>query len=388
MTAVATAGAQDGPSDPVAEAPLHLGVAGIAPSFAVTNLGVDTNVFNSTTDPRQDFTLTATPGAKVWMRTERGLLSLDTRVDFVYFATYASERSANPTGLVRYEYPFTRVRPFISYSALSTRERPGYEIDERARRFEDDFSVGAIVPAGSVSTFEISRRRDRVKFDGEAFYDGQSLKQTLDRTLNAWDLSWRQPFTVVTTWLVRASREEERFAFTPDRNSDSLRLSSGFELSQLALIRGSAFVGYRRLTSADGGTLADFTGVTADVDVSYTAPSQSRLGLVVKRDLNYSFELELPSYVQTGWTVSATQRIVGRWDVQVNGGRDRLGYRSGQSGRTVRTDRIARIGGGIGYEMNESVRIGLDMAVVWRDSPRLSRDYKSYKSGMSVTYGY
>ncbi len=58
----------------------------------------------------------------------------------------------------------------------------------------------------------------------------------------------------------------------PDaRNSDSLRFSSGFELGRLALVRGSAFAGYRRLTPADGGTLPKFSGVTADVDVSYQA---------------------------------------------------------------------------------------------------------------------
>ena len=34
-------------------------------------------------------------------------------------------------------------------------------------------------------------------------------------------------------------------------NSNSVRLSSGFELGRLALIRGSAFVGFRKLTPAE-----------------------------------------------------------------------------------------------------------------------------------------
>jgi hypothetical protein len=381
------ASAQEEPQDPVADAPMRLGVAGVAPTFAITNLGVDTNVFNSTTDPRRDFTLTASPGAKVWLRTARGLVSFDGRVDLVYFARFATERSANVSGSIRYEYDFARVRPFVSYSVLGTRERPGYEIDERARRLEDGITAGAVVPVGTLSTFELVRRRNRVVFDGEAFFNGQPLKQSLDRTLDAWDVTWRQPLTVVTTWLVRASRERERFSFTPDRNSNSVHVSSGFELGLLALIRGTAFVGYRRLTGAEGGTLAEFSGVVADVDVSYTAPSQTRLGFAVNRDLHYSFEPEQPYYVQTGWTVSGTQRIIGRWDVQVNGGRDRLAYRTGAS-VLARRDRITRLGGGIGYEVGDAVRIGFDMQAVRRHAPLAARDYTAFKTGVSVTYGY
>lgn len=373
--------------DPVAEAPMHIGFLGVAPTFAITNLGVDTNVFNSTDDPRQDFTFTATPGVQVWMRTERGLLSLDGRVDLVYFATYVNERSANRAATIRYEYPFMRFTPFASYRMLNTSERPGYEIDTRARRFEGDLQLGAIVPVGSVTTLEVARRQYRVTFDDDAFYEDESLKQTLDRRLDAWDVHYRQSFTVLTTWLVQVSRERERFEYESYRNSNSLRVSSGFELDLQALVRGTALFGYRKLEGVEGGTLAPFSGLTANVDVAYTAPTRTRLQALVGRDVNYSFEAEQPYYVQTSWTLTGTQRVIGQWDVKFTGGRDWLDYRSSDPTNT-RRDFIRRIGAGIGYDVGDDLRIGFDMLWQTRQSPRSEHDYRSFKSGVSLTYAY
>jgi hypothetical protein len=305
----------------------------------------------------------------------------------VYFATYTNERSANTTTSFRYEYPLARIQPFVQYGMLRTNERPGYEIDSRVRRFEGDLQAGVLVPVGSVTFLEIARRRQQVSFAEDAQFGGQSLSQTLDRRLDAWDMRWRQSFTVLTTWVVHAAQEEERFKYEPYRNSNSLRVSTGVELDVLALVRGTAFVGYRRLTGADGGTLAEFSGLTANVDVAYTAPTQSRLQLAVNRDLHYSFEIEQPYYVQTGWTFTGTQRLIGRWDVKLTAGRDRLGYRS-LSAEDNRRDRIGRVGAGIGYDLGDNLRLGFDMLWQTRQSPVLQRDYRAFKSGVSLTYGY
>jgi hypothetical protein len=385
MAMTLRAEAQERRGDPVAEAPFRLGPAGVAPSVALSNLGVDGNVFNSTTDPQKDFTVTATPGARVWLRTERGLLSLEGRADLVYYATYTSERSMNPFGSIAYEYPFLRVRPFVSYSVLNSKERSGYEIDLRIRRVEDTVRAGGVFPIGSVSAFEVARRHDRIKFDEDVDVDGP-VSQTLDRTRDAWDAQWRQELTSLTTWLVEAAHEQERFDFESRRNSDSVRIRSGFELNPLALIRGKALIGYRHLRSAEGGTLAEFSGMTADVNIAYTAPSQTRVELAVTRDLHYSLHVDQPYYVQTGLTVVGTQRVFRQWDVRVTGGRDLLDYTSVNGGDGPH-DRISRIGVGVGLEIRDDVRVGFDVSLQQRLSPLETRGYRAYKSGVSVTYG-
>lgn len=373
--------------DPVASAPVRIGALGLDPRFGLQNVGVDTNVFNSPSNGQRDVTFTAVPGTQLFLRTGKGLLTIDGNLEFVYFQRFDSERSLNSSVLGQYELRFNRVRPYVSARSLNTRQRPGYEIDVRARHYETDFHGGTDLRLGSKSTLRVDARRLDYGFDGDEVFDGRPLNQELNRSLVAIDVGWRQRLTALTTWVTRLTRESERFEFEGLRNSDSLRLNSGFELGRFALIRGSAFVGYRKLRPADGGLLPGFTGVTADIDVSYTAPTQTRLGADVDRDVQYSYERATPYYVQTGWTATLTQRVVGRWDVQLSGGRDRLSYQAIDP-RDGRRDFIGRFGGGIGYTVGDQVRIGLDAQSYYRSSDIPGREYGGIRAGLSVTYGY
>lgn len=195
---------------------------------------------------------------------------------------------------------------------------------------------------------------------------------------------------MLTTWVVTASAERERFELEEVRNGDSVRVSTGFELSQFALIRGAAFVGYRGLVGADGGLLPEFSGVTADVDVAYTAPTRTRLALGVVRDVQYSFEILSPYYVQTGWTATLTQRLIGQWDIQLSGGRDGLAYQALDplDPAATRRDRVDRVGGGIGYTFGDDMRLGFDVNSIQRQSERPGRAYKTLRAGLSVSYGF
>jgi len=380
--------AQQAPSDdPVASAPIHLGAVGVSPRFILSNAGVDTNVFNTVDDRQRDFTFTTAPGVDFYLRTGRGLLSVSGAAEFVYFQEFETERAINSNASGQYEFRLNRVRPYVSAGTLNTRQRPGYEIDVRARHYETDLKVGSDVRFLSKSTARLEFRRLDYKFAGDAVFGGRPLNQELNRTLRAVDLSWSQRLTALTTWVTRLSRESERFEFEGARNSDSFRVSSGFELGRFALIRGSAFAGFRKLTAADGGIVPDFSGVTADVDVSYTMPTQTRLGAAVERDIQYSFDVQTPYYVQTGWTATLTQRITGKWDAQVSGGRDRLAYQSNNASDR-RKDFVGRFSGGIGYAVRDGVRAGFDVQSFYRSSDIRGREYGGVRAGLSMTYGY
>jgi hypothetical protein len=120
--------------------------------------------------------------------------------------------------------------------------------------------------------------------------------------------------------------------------------------------------------------------------VAYTAPTQTRLNVIFNRDLQYSYENLTPYYVQTQWSGSVTHRVVGRWDVQLTGGRDRLAY-EGLAGIEARTDHVGRYGGGVGYNIGEGLRVGFDVQSFYRSSPVPSREYGNLRAGLSVTYG-
>jgi hypothetical protein len=373
--------------DPVADARFRFGAIALEPRFGVQNVGIDSNVFNTTSDEQRDFTFTITPGTQLFMRTGKGLLTIDGEAGFVYFNEFSSERSVNSSVRGQYELRFNRMRPYVSAYSLNTRQRPGFEIDARARHYETDFHVGSDVRVASKTTVRLDFRHLDYSFAGDEVFNGRPLNQELNRTLKAAELGWRQRLTALTTWVTRFSRESERFEFEDVRNSDSTRISSGFELGRFALIRGSAFAGYRKLTPADGGLLPEFSGVTADVNVSYTAPTQTRLGMAVQRDVQYSYEQQTPYYVQTGWTATLTQRVTGRWDVQLTGGRDRLSYQA-VNPVDARKDFVGRFGGGIGYAIGDQVRAGFDVQSFYRSSDLPGREYGGIRAGVSVTYGY
>src|SRR5712691_10833261 len=68
--------AQTAGTDPVTSARIRLGPFGITPSIALTNLGVDSNVFNSLENPQQDFRFTLSPQVNSWFRAGRSRTSV------------------------------------------------------------------------------------------------------------------------------------------------------------------------------------------------------------------------------------------------------------------------------------------------------------------------
>src|SRR5205814_2546151 len=133
------------------------------------------------------FTLTVETLLNVSLRTRRGVLSANGKLDLVYFNTYQSERSVNGFSQGMYEYRFNRLRPFVSFSALDTRERPSYEIDLRARRFEDTFHTGTDIRIGAKSLLQIGARRQTLNYAGDAIFLTTRLEDVLNRV--TWNIS-------------------------------------------------------------------------------------------------------------------------------------------------------------------------------------------------------
>jgi hypothetical protein len=139
------------------------------------------------------------------------------------------------------------------------------------RRYEVDFHAGTDFSVAPKTTIRLDFRELDYEFaeDEPGGYD-----QQLNRTLRAAEFSYRQRLTALTTFLARFSRETERFDNGTLRNSDSFRANAGFEMGRFALIRGTAILGYRKMTPADGGLFQEFSGLTANVNATYTAPTR------------------------------------------------------------------------------------------------------------------
>jgi hypothetical protein len=371
-----------------ASAKFRLGPLAVKPSVALTNLGIDTNVFNESDDPRRDVTASVEPRVETWLRLGRARLSSRSHGEFVYFQQYEGERSLNSDHQARLELLFNRIKPFAEASFLSSRQRPGYEIDARAQRQETGAKAGARIRLAGETWLELTAHRSRVSFDPEAEFLGTNLREVLNRDVDRASAGIRYPLTPLTTIVLLADTQRDRFALSPIRDSKSLRIIPGIEFDSRALISGRAYVGYHRFDALGTG-VPGYRGVYASVDLAYAMLGSTKFSARAERDVNYSFEILQPYYLLTGVSGSVSQVIVRPWDLKMTWGRQQLDYRYGTLDNTAgRVDHVQRYGAGLGYRISPDTRVGVDLDYYRRESAAAGRQYDSLRAGTSVTYGF
>ncbi len=356
------------------------------PVLGITNVGVDTNVFNDADDPKEDFTAVFGPRAQYWVKLGRTRVIGESNVDYFYFQQYDSQRSFGTTNRARLEVPLTRLVPFVSGEYTNTRQRQSYEIDARARRTLVGARAGMDLLLGGRTTLRGVVGTDRNRFTSEDTFAGAALADRLDRDSQVFALSLRRDVTPLTTWIVLAEQQRDRFVLSPSRDADGVRVVTGFEFKPFALISGRGVVGYRQFDTLSA-VVPNYTGPVASADLAYVLRA-TRVTARVERDVTYSFEALEPYYLLTDFGLSVTERLGKRWDVVGRGARQLLDYKAvGPESPFGRTDRTRQVGGGVGYYFGEFVRFGLDTAYVSRRSALTNRNYEGWRTGFSITYG-
>jgi hypothetical protein len=380
-----------GEPDP-AQVRIRIGPLWLNPTIALTNIGVDTNVFNDppANNPKRDVTLTLTPSTQLWLRLGPSWLSGTIEEQVIWFQKYTNQRSANTRYQGSWRLPLNRLIINAAGSYAHTRDRPGFEIDERAQRTEKNVEGGVEIAALSRTFFGVRAAKAVVSFEEGSFFRNGDLSQELNRTSTSYGVTMRRELTPLTNLLVQGSRQQDRFAMSPLRDSDSSIASIGLRLDQFALIKGFASVGYREFTPLQPGVPA-FNGVTATADLTYTILGVTRLGVQVTRDVNYSSDVNQPYYLLTGISGSVAQQLFGPLDIVARAGAQPLGYtaRAVASRALVpRTDSVRSYGLGFGYHIGDGVRIGVNVDQSTRRSPLPDHRYEGLRAGSSVTYGF
>ena len=391
MFVTARASGQDQP-DPASQARVHLGPLAFSPAISLTNAGVDNNVFNAPSDasPKSDFTMTVQPKVDLWLHLGRSLVIGNVTEDLVYYRTYADERSANNFDKVSLLVPLTRIIFKGDVSYLNTNDRPGFEIDTRPHRTELVYDGAVELRMLSKTFIGVRAARQTVDYDATDTFAGANLQNELNRTVTSQALTVRHQLTPLTSLTFDAGKQHDRFEFNPLRDSDSTTFAGGVLFDQFALLKGSATLGYRDFEPLVAG-LPDFKGLTVAVDLSYVALGSTKVTVVAARDINYSYDVNQPYYVQTGGMLAVTQQIYGPVDVVGRLGAQRLDYRD-RAGAVVsvkgRTDYVHSYGGGIGYHLGSDIRVGFNVDQVHRTSALTDRQYDDFRYGTAVTYGF
>lgn len=382
--------AAQAPSDPDAEATMRFGPLSAKSTLAVSNIGVDTNVFNATTAdrPQSDFTMTFSPLTNLWFRMGRTWIDSTIKVDWVYYKRFASERGANSTYTIGVSRTLNRFRLRGAASHMSTRERPGFEIDVRSQRTERGVEGSFEFRARPKTFVGMRAQRRDVEFDQTATFLETNLSEELNRRVSANAFTIRHELTPLTALSLEITRDHERYDVSSLRDSDSTRVMGRISFQPLALINGSASVGYRRLTPLQGEIPA-FRGTIATVGLSYALFGTTRLAINVTRDIQPSFQIDQPYYLETGITGTIQRQVYRSFDILARLGATRLAYRN-RIGAVVqapdRTDRVRTFGIGIGYRLGADKRIGFTVDRPTRHSEVERVQYSGLRYGMSVTY--
>ena len=373
--------------------PLHAGPLYMRPRLALEELGVDTNVFNQAGEQKSDFTFTLTPQADIALPiARRALLKATVGSDLVYYANYDTERSVNPEARVRVEGYARRLTLFAEGSYLNTRQRPNFEIDVRSRHLEQDLLAGAQLRLTTKLSIELAAKRARAEYDADAFLAGTSLRETLNRETRGVVGTVRDRLSALTTVGVKFDRLTDTFPYSPTRDSRSVRIMPGVEFKPRALISGSAWVGYRRFTPEHPAVLPEFSGIVADLGLSYTLLGSTTFGISYHRDLTYSYEQQNPFFVDNSVGASVRRALGGRFDTIVSVDRHLYQYEQLLTLPALAVDREDTTwvyGANIGYRLRRQARIGFGVNYYQRDSSTVTFvQYDGLRFGATVNYGF
>jgi len=367
----------------------RFGPLAVTPRIELKNLGWDSNVFNETEDPKSDFTTSVSVPIDWWLRMGRARLHGVDTFEGVYFAKYSNQGGFNQKHELTFLLPLNRIQPYVGGWYLSTNDRPGYEINERVRHTEAGGNAGIILRLASKVALDISGRQTTYKYqeenDASIYYS-----EALDRRTENYGAQVRYKLSSLTTLTLLADSVRERYTQATERDNDGYRILPGVEFDPFALIKGKAQVGYRKLDT-NTESMPDFSGLVADLELSYVLLGRTRFTIGASRDIHFSYNVDEPFYIQPGLTLSVTQQISGPWDVQARGSWYRLNYQRAETGNVdiaapERVDRYQTYGGGIGYRVGKDIRVGLNLDYVRRESVLPGQNYDGLRGGVAATY--
>jgi hypothetical protein len=316
--------------EPVKDGRFVTGPLAWTPTFELRDAGIDSNVFNTPTDPKED--VTATARSQVDSVLKLGLLRATTvgSLGYNYFEQYTSQRGLNRRVATHLEVPTMRLSPDVTASWARVKERSGNEIDIRTPRTDLAYAGGLQARLTSKLSIIATVGRQKSTYDsGVTFHDTEIARQ-LNRESTMAIVTARVALTPLTSLSIDGTAAHDSFPFRPVAATDNGRIDARLEFAPDAIIRGAASVGYHSMqpyyTQTTRATTAAFSGITSSVDLGYTLLGVTRFLAHFARDANYSLYVEsavLPLDVRRS---ADSQRLFGPIDLDVRGSLERLDY--------------------------------------------------------------
>lgn len=353
------------------------------PSFGITSLGYDSNVFNLPTRGAGDWVATFAAGlAPIWNVGDLKL-SADTGLVYNYFQQFTQERGLDGSARGRIDLPISRVRLHIGGSYANLRQRVNFEIDQRARRTEHDLNAGVDIAVGGRTTLGFGARRALVRF-AEDEPGTETLRDTLNRDERTASASLQYAITPFTSFVVTGDLGTHHFDRSPQRDGRGAGYSAGLMLAQDAVIAGQLSIGWRRVT-VSSPLIPAFQGLAWLMDLSTVIGNSTRVGVRGRRDVAFSSDVQSPYYVQSSIGGSIRQALGDGWDIGVRVDRVWLDYAHALiETAPAYAETVDVPGAFLGYRLPGGVRIGVEVESQRRRANTIGSE-RSYRTLRTYT---
>jgi len=217
------------------------------PTFELRDAGIDSNVFNTPTDAKED--VTATARSQVDSVLKLGLLRATTvgSLAYNYFEQYTSQRGLNRSVATHVEVPAMRFSPNVSASWARVKERSGNEIDIRTPRTDLAYAGGLQARLTSKLSIIATAGRQKSTYDEAYTFHDTEIARQLNRESTMATVTARVALTPLTSLSIDATAAHDSFPFRPAAATDNGRVDARFEFAPDAVIRGAASVGYHSM---------------------------------------------------------------------------------------------------------------------------------------------
>jgi hypothetical protein len=350
-------------SAPREAAQIQLGPVGIYPGLQIADAGVDDNIFNESSQPESDYTMTIAARILAVVRVGSNELLFQTGNEYVWFQEFSSERSNNAQYAMRFNLSASRFKPFIGVERLRTRARRSPEIDARARQIDRVAQGGVGFDLTPRTGLTASVRFDDVGYEDGEVFRGVELDAALNRTGRAAEAGVRYAVTPLTTLNVTAGYEEQTFKESHLRDHKRYTVGPALEFSPEAAIRGRAAVAFEVFKPEDP-TLAERLGLAYQATLNWSLYGQTTFDLGAGRNISYSYQDTEPYYLLTNVRLSASQPLPALLEFYGGFDWEHMAYRWGLGappGESDRVDTLRAVHGGVGIRLGSiRVRFGIE----------------------------
>jgi hypothetical protein len=370
---------------------VEVGPVKIRPGFAISDVGVDTNVFNERTDRKQDFTATAGPTAEAQLEISRFRLTGTGALGYVYYNVYDTQRGLNRTATGTAEFRASRrILLYANQVFRNTRERLNFEVDARARRAERGVQAGVQVEITPKVTAELSGAYGTRRYASDETILGFKLNETLNEDSRNAAARLALKATRLTTFFLTAESNQSLFPLSPDRDRYSFTTAVGAAFKPRALVSGVASVGFQRATLLKNQGL-DYSGVYANLGLRHKPKEGTELGVGFLREQSSSFEPDHPYAIANSTGASLRQHLFKNVDLYLEAIREARSYAQSpllHDSRWAGTDVGYRYNATIGVTGMAQTRLDLNVQYIKRSSERTTgRVFDGLRVGANFSVG-